>query len=459
MDRRNFLKNTALAGAGLYLGSMVSPAKLWSGEIQAKKSLPAIIGGESIHTSGWPKWPMWKKEYDEKVLEVLRSGHWFRARVTKEFEQKWAEMLGVKRALAISNGTNSLITALSQLGITAGDEVIVPPYTFVATVQAVLNRGAIPVFADIDRETLQIDPVQIERKITSRTKAILPVHILGIPADMTRIMDIARRHNLFVIEDACQAHLAEFNNKKVGSIGHAGCFSFQNSKNLPIGEGGAVVSNDEVFMDRCFAYHNQGFPYGTQLGEWSGSFMIGTNVRLSEYQSIVGLVQLPYMQDQANQRWENGRYLTEQIKGIPGITPIKFYPGVTKAVFHLYPYRYDKEEFEGMSRDLFLKAMNAEGITSASGYTPLHKQPFLKAAFESPLYQKVYPAEELDYNRYMEMNQCPQNDIICNEEAVWMTQNMLLADRSAMDDIAESIEKIRKHAGKIIRSAEKGEIK
>lgn len=458
MDRRKFIKNTAIAGAGLYVGSMVSPSMLWGMNGMARKSLPAIIGGESVHPDGWPGWPLWRDEYDQKVLDVLRSGSWFRAGVTEEFEKQWAEMLGVKRALTIANGTNSLITALKNMGVTAGDEVITTPYTFVATVQAILNCGAIPVFADIDRETFQIDPVQIEKKITPRTKAILPVHILGMPADMNRIMAIAKKHNLIVIEDTCQSHLAEYDGKKLGTIADAGCFSFQNSKNLPIGEGGAVVSNDEVFMDRCFSYHNQGFPYGTQLGEWGGSFMIGTNVRLSEYQSMVGLVQLPYMVEQANTRWENGKYLIEQIKGIPGITPIKLYKECTKAVFHLFPYRYNPEGFEGMPRELFIEAMNAEGIPTVAGYTPLHTEPFIKSAFESTLYKKVYSPEQIDYEAYMAANQCPENDAICNEESIWMSQSMLLADKSSMDDIAESIAKIQKHAGSIMRKYNKGEI-
>lgn len=458
MNRRNFLKNTTLAGAGLYVSTMVSPPVMWGVNRIARKGLPAIIGGESIHPGGWPGWPLWKDEYDQKVLDVLRSGSWFRAGVTEEFERKWAEMLGVKRALTIANGTNSLITALLQSGVTAGDEVIVTPYTFVASVQAILNCGAIPVFADIDRETFQIDPAQIEKKVTSRTKAILPVHILGMPADMNRIMSIAKKHKLIVIEDACQSHLAEYNHKKVGTIADAGCFSFQNSKNLPIGEGGAVVSDNEEFMDRCFSYHNQGFPYGTQLGEWGGSFMIGTNVRLSEYQSMVGLVQLPYMEEQANKRWENGKYLMDLIKGIPGITPVKLYPECTKAVFHLFPYRYNKEAFEGMPRDLFIRAMDAEGIPTVSGYTPLHKEPFIKAAFESTLYRKVYSKEQLDYESYMAANQCPENDAICNEESIWMSQSMLLAEKSSMEDIAESISKIQRYAGNIMRKYKKGEI-
>ncbi len=218
---------------------------------------PAILGGNPVHTKAWPGWPMWNPETDEKrVLEVLRSGVWSRREVVSEFEKAWAETIGAKRALAVVNGTNALIAALVQLDIGGGDEVIVPPYTFIATVAAVIATGAMPVFVDTDRETFQIDTEKIEAKITSRTRAIMPVHILGLPANMPRIMEIANKHDLVVVEDACQAWLAEIDHKKMGTFGHAGCFSFQNSKNMPIGEGGAIVSDDDDFMDRCYSYHN-----------------------------------------------------------------------------------------------------------------------------------------------------------------------------------------------------------
>ncbi len=221
---------------------------------------------------------MWNPATDEEqLLKVLRSGVWSRAEVVTEFEKKWAETIGAKRCLAVVNGTNALIASLVQLGIGGGDEVIVPPYTFIATVAAILQTGAMPVFVDTDPETFQIDPDKIEAKITPRTKAIMPVHILGLPADMIKIMAIAKKHNLLVVEDACQAWLAEIDHKKVGTFGNAGCFSFQNSKNIPIGEGGAIVSDDEAFMDRCYSYHNYGNPYGTMVGEVGSGTVIAGN--------------------------------------------------------------------------------------------------------------------------------------------------------------------------------------
>ena len=217
------------------------------------------------------------------------------------------------------NGTNALITALAQLGIGAGDEVILPPYTFIATAQAILMNGAIPVFCDIDPATYQIDPRRIESKITSRTRAILPVHILGLPADMAAITALAKKHGLYVVEDACQAWLAEVNGKKCGTLGNAGCYSFQNSKNLAIGEGGAIVSDDDAFMDRCHAYHNYGNAYGTAVGVvGAGTAMLGTKLRYTEYQAAMGLAQLKRLPAETALRHENAEYLKHGSARFPG---------------------------------------------------------------------------------------------------------------------------------------------
>ena len=393
---------------------------------------------------------MWDPETDEKrVIEVLRSGIWSRGKVVTEFEEKWAETIGSKRCLATTNGTYALITALRSLNVGAGDEVLVPPYTFIATIDAILMVGAMPVFVDTDPATFQIDADKIEEKITSRTTTILPVHILGLPADMGKIMTIARKNNLAVLEDACQAWLAEINNKKVGSFGDAGCFSFQNSKHIPIGEGGAIVSDNDEFMDRCFSFHNFGRPYGKIVGTVSGEYVIlGTKCRTTEYQAAIGLAQLKRLEEQTKQREKNAEYLRAQIKDIPGILPYELSENATRAVFHLFPFRYKKEQFHDLSRSKFLKALRAEGIPCSGGYSPLNNMPYLKDAFQSKNFQKVYSKEMLDFDGYVERNQCPQNDQLC-EEAVWFGQNMLLGSKSDMNDIAMAIEKVFNNADKI----------
>lgn len=454
-SRRKFLKQTSVAGAGAMLSMGISPSLIAKGLDNTSK--PAILGGPSAwNKARWVKWPIWIPETDEKrVLEVLRSGVWSRASVVSEFEKVWSETLGAKRTLLVSNGTNALIVALNQLDIKAGDEVLVPPYTFISTVQAILMNGAMPIFVDIDPETYQIDPAKIEAKITPRTKAILPVHILGMPADMPRIMEIAKKHNLLVVEDACQAPLTEINNQKVGTIGHAGCFSFQNSKNIPIGEGGAVVSNDEAFIDRCFSFQNLGLPYGTAVGTFNaGSVRIGTKVRLTEYQAAIGLAQLQRLDEQTTIRENNAAYLKSKIENIPGIVPYKTYDSATRISFHLFSFRYKKEFFQGLSRNAFMQALRAEGVPCSGGYTPLNKQEFLKEAFASKNYKRMYHKDMLDYNKYMAQNQCPENDLLCTE-AVWFTQNLLLGSKEDMDSIASAITKIHANAAEVKKTLEK----
>lgn len=454
-SRRRFIKQSSIAGMATIVG-MGATSSLIAGGVN-KAVMPAILGGSSAWDPvKWVKWPIWIPETDEpRVLEALRSGVWSRNKVADEFEAAWSKTLGVKRSLLVSNGTNALVVALNQFDIKGGDEVLVPPYTFIATVQAILANGAMPVFVDVDPETFQIDPSKIEAKITPRTKAILPVHILGLPADMVSIMAIAKKHNLIVIEDACQAPLAEINKQQVGTLGHAGCFSFQNSKNIAIGEGGAIVSNDEAFMDRCVSYQNLGLPYGSAVGTIAtGSIRLGTKVRITEYQAAIGLAQLKRLEAQTVTRNENAAYLKAKIEKIPGIIPYKLYDNVTRAAFHLFPFRYKQEAFKGLSRADFLVALRAEGVPCSSGYAPLNTQEFLKSAFESQNFKKIYPKEMLDYAKYMERNQCPKNDQLC-QEAVWFTQNLLLGSKSDMDAIALAISKIHQNAGAIKTSMKK----
>ena len=442
------MKQNSLAGLGAIALSS-APAFF----ISCSGNTPAIMGGRPVRTGSWPSWPVWNPETDEKLfLEVLRSGVWSRAKVVTEFEKKWAEIVGTKRCLAVINGTNALIASMVCLGIGGGDEVIVPPYTFVATVLAVIQTGAIPVFADTDPDTFQIDPETIESKITPRTKAILPVHILGIPADMERIMEIAGKHNLLVIEDACQGWLATINNKKAGSFGNAGCFSFQTSKNLPFGEGGAIVSDNEEFMDRCYSYHNYGHAYGTLVGAiGSGAVIPGTKLRMAEYQAAIGLVQIERLEAQTALRNKNAEYLRTELGKIPGIKPVVLKKYVTRSADHIFSFRYDKSEFEGLARQDFLKALIAEGIPCSTGYSPLNKMEFIANAFKTKNFTKMYPSDMLDYNKYMEQNQCPVNDRLC-EEAVWIQQNMLLGEKEDMDDIVSAIDRIRRNAAKISKS-------
>lgn len=450
-SRRKFLRQSSLGAAGyLFASGLVGSPAAASSVLSASRT-PAALGGQPLfNAASWVKWPMWIQSEDEKILiNSVRSGVWSRAKLVDEFEDKWAAATGTKRCLTVVNGTNALITAINQLDIGAGDEVITTPYTFIATVQAILANNAMPVFADIDPATYQIDPAKIEEKITKKTKAILVVHILGLPADMDRIMAIAKKHNLLVIEDACQAHLASYDNKIVGSIGKAGCFSFQNSKNLPIGEGGAIVSDDEHFIDNCFAAHNLGYAYGTSTGAVAGdSFMKASKIRLTEYAAAIGLAQLKRLEEQTNIRHENAAYLSSMLKDVPGITPIKLYDKVTRGAYHLYSFRYDPGAFKGMPRAKFLEALRKEGVPCSGGYKVMHTQEFMRQTFGTRIYKSFYSPKMLDFEDYKQRNDCPENAALCNS-AVWMTQNILLGSRKDMEGIAEAIKGISRNAGKI----------
>ncbi len=423
--RRQFVAATSLGSLAAAAGQAV-PARARAGQVAAKL---AIKGGTPVRTRGFPGWPVWDPKHDEeRVVSVLRSGVWSRARVVDEFERKYAELLGTKRCLATTHGTTALITALDALDVGVGDEVLVGPYTFVATISVIFLAGALPIMVDTDRETFLVNPAKMEEKITPNTKAILPVHIYGLPADMDRINAIARKHNLVVLEDACQAWLAEYRGRKCGALGDLGCFSFQNSKHLTCGEGGAVTGDAAAVMDRAVSYHNFG----------RGGNRLGSKCRMTEFQAAILLAQMQRLEEQTRRRWENGAYLTSKLQGIPGITPHKLYDGVTRAVYHLYPLRYDPEGF-GVPRSRFLAALQAEGIPCGGGYGRLNKAPFIENTLRSRNFQRMYSKAQLDHCR--EQIECPDNDALC-AEAVCFSQRLLLGTRADIDDIANAVIKV-----------------
>lgn len=443
LNRREFLtKASAVSLAAA--ASRTIPAY---GNVSKKAGELAILGGKPVRTKGWYDWPIWDRSAEESIVSVLRSGNWFRGRGTKvsEFEKKYAELMGAKRCLATASGTTALLIALHILGVDAGDEVLVAPYTFIATYNVVFLTKALPVFVDTDQETFTMNPDKIEERINERTKAILPVHILGLPADMDRINAIAKKHNLVVIEDACQAWLAEYRNKKCGTLGDLGCFSFQNSKNLPAGEGGAIIGNDEEIMDRCHSFHNCGRPYGT-VERTSNYPVRGSNRRMQQFQAVILMSQMKRIQKDADTRLENALYLTSKIKEIPGIIPYKLAHGATRSAYHLYPFRYKKEHFNDLPRNKFLSALRAEGIPCSGGYGPQNKDGLIEEALNSRGYKRLFSKARL--KRYREENHYPDNDQLC-KEAVWFSQSMLLGSKRDMDDIADAILKIYENRDKL----------
>lgn len=442
MKRRSFIKDTSVTATGV---SLLAPM-VFADEPMGEFGKPAILGGKAAHPDPFPSWPMPEKEDDYVWLDVLHQKGWCRldGEYVNTFEKEYAQLMGVKDCIATSNGTNALFGSMSALEIGPGDEVIVPPYTFVATINVPFLLHALPVFVDTDRETFQIDADKIEEKITEKTRAICPVHLGGNVANLDKIMEVAKKHNLPVVEDACQSHLAEWRGKKAGSIGTTGCFSFQVTKNLSAGEGGAIISNDVELMDRVYSFQSNGRERTNKYGfQYINN---GTNMRMTEFQGALLLQGMKRLERQAKLREENAAYLTDQLKRIPGIAPAKMYEGCTRNAYHLYMFRYDPAGFSGLPRDKFLEALRQEGVSCGSGYTPLNKEPLIEKTVNTRMYRHVYGQERID--QYLKNNECPENDRLC-KEAVWFFQSMLLGSKRDMDQIAEAIRKIHKHADAI----------
>jgi perosamine synthetase len=442
INRRSFVAATAAAGLAVSMGrsafAAVSTEKL------------AILGGRPVRSQSFPGWPVRDAREDKAVLDVVHSGAWCRTGAAKvaEFEAAYAKLTGVKRCLATNSGTSALFTSLSALEIGPGDEVIVPPYTFIATINVVLLNYALPIFVDSELETSLIDARKIEAAITDRTALLMPVHIGGSVADMDTIMAIAAKHKLPVVEDACQAHLAEWRGRKAGTLGATGCFSFQGSKNLNSGDGGAMITSDDALAEKCYAFHNNSRPTSNvpQLSSFIG--IRGGNLRMTEFQGAILTAQMTRLEEQARTRDANAKYLSSLLREIPGIMPARMHDGCTRNAYHLYMLRYDPKAFADLSRDKFLAALAAEGIPNAGGYGMLNREPYIKATVQSRGYRKIYSQAEID--RWVERSQCPVNDRLC-QEAVWFFQNMLLGTRRDMDQIAEAIRKIQANAGALAK--------
>lgn len=443
LKRRDFISTVSFVGTGMIMGlSTVASA---SGGRAAK---PAILGGPKAFTGNWPGWPVFDQTEKEELLTVLNSGSWCRlgSKTAPRFEDEYRKLMGAKHALAVSSGTSALYTMLGALNIGPGDEVIIPPYTFIATYNVVVLNYALPVFVDTDIESFQIDANKIESAISNNTKVIMPVHIGGSPADLDKIMDIAGKHKIPVIEDACQAHLAEWKGKSVGNWGLGGAFSFQASKNLNSGEGGAIITNDETFLQNCYSFHHQGQGANAASLE-PGTGTRGTNLRITEFQAGILLAQMTRLIEQAKRRSENASYLTKMLKEIPGIKPAKLYRGVTRSAYHLYMFRYDKEKFSGMDRAKFIKALSAEGIPCSNGYGPLSKDAYVTNLAKNKHYLNIYGEKTM--KEWLERISCPQNDRLSEQEAVWFSQTMLLGTKTDMEQIAQAIHKISKNSAEI----------
>ena len=417
----------------------------------------AIRGGTPVRQAPFPEWPVFGREEEEALLRVLHSRKWWqfaypetaapaedqppapRSEVNA-FQEEFAAYHGCRFGIAAANGTATLEIILRSMNIGPGDEVIVPPYTFVASASAVLLVGAVPIFADICPDTLNLDPARIEDALSPRTRAVMPVHFGGQSADMDAIGAIARKHRLRVVEDAAHAHGAEWRGRKCGSLGDAGSFSFQASKNMTAGEGGIITTSDADLADLCRSYLWAGRKTGRP---WYEHHRLGWNYRITEFQGAILRAQLGRLTEQTLRRDANGRFLAEELRKIPGIRPTRLDERATRVSFHLFMFRYEPEAFSGMTRDEFLAALNAEGIPCSGGYIhPLHRNPmFLNKDFWKDGFPCVPPfARDIDYADFTE--RCPASEAVCRD-AVWIVQNMLLGTREDTADIATAVAKIQ----------------
>ena len=390
----------------------------------------AIKGGLPLRSKPFHPWPVFDAKDEHAVLEAMRSGQWGRIGAKRNliFEDRFATWVGAKYAVTCVNGTAAIQIALSAAGIQRDDEVIVPAYTFIATASAAMILGAHPIMVDINPETYCINSDLIEAAITPKTKAIIPVHMGGTPANLDKICAIARKYNLRVIEDSAQAHGAEWKNKRVGTFGDLSTFSFQSGKNLSCGEGGIIVTSNEKLADLSWSYMNVG---RVKQGGWYDHPCLGWNYRLTELQAALLMTQMDKIEDQMAARDKNADYLDSQLRKENWLIPLVMEKGATRSAHHIYIMKYKKENFGNIHRDVFIKALQAEGVPCFPGYIPLYK---FAAISQWPFITRDYQSMHL-----------PETEKASYDEGIWLSQNMLLGTREDMDDILKAIEKIHQN--------------
>jgi dTDP-4-amino-4,6-dideoxygalactose transaminase len=400
----------------------------------------ALLGGKKAKNKPFPVWPYYDKKEEQALKEVLESRVWWRTPGTKtlEFEQAFAKFHGAKHGIAVTNGTAALEVTMAGIGISSGDEVIVPDFTFVATASAVLFANALPVMVDVDPETYCIDPDLVEAAVTARTKAVVAVHMGGNPADLDRLKKICHRYRLDLIEDSAHAHASEWRGQRIGTFGVAGTFSFQASKLMTAGEGGMIISNSDRFELQARSVHD----CGRMPGKWFYShFIYGSNYRLSEWQGAVLNVQLSRLDEQTRRRHENSRLLDRLLREIPGITPQKIDERCTRNGQYAYIFHFNKKYFDGISTERFIEAMIAEGIPNQASYPPLHQLEM----FRNGRYRQRLSGAQAKQKHAFLKKKFPATQKAA-WETVWIPQPALLGDEEDMHEIAAGLRKIQQNA-------------
>ena len=387
----------------------------------------AINGGTPVRTTPYPGWTTYT-ETDKKYLEqTYYNGYWAPdGEKNREFQEKMAAFSGVKHCLTVANGTVSIELILRALGLGRGDEVIVPPYTFIASISALIYAGVKPVFADVDEETFLLSVEAAEKVITPRTKAIMPVYIGGRPADLDGFEALCKKYGLYLIGDAAQAVGAEYKGKGIGNYGVATSISCQNSKNLTCGEGGLVLTNDDALYEKMVNILRGG---KDAAGNYSS---LGLLNGMSEFQASMLCSQFEAFPQQVARRQANGERLDKLLADIDIGLPAPQDPKITRNAYHLYMFRINQEKMQGISREKFIQAVLAEGVGIGAGYVPVY----------------TFPCMEGDYIRKCigsDINvkpETPATERICYEVGCWLYQNMMLSDPEEMDLIAAALRKI-----------------
>lgn len=388
----------------------------------------AIFGGTPVRSEPYPGWPTVSEKDEQGIAQVYLSGKWSKGEVAAEFERRFSERTGVRRAIVTTSGTVSLEMILRGLDIGYGDEVILPPYTFIATLSSILAVSATPVFADIDPETYNICPAAAESKITDKTRAIIAVAVGGCPPSIDRLTELANRKGIYLILDAAQAVGAKWSGKDIAGFGDAAEFSCQNTKNLPSGEGGIITTNDDALCSRI----------RSMLDGSHDKFYTDHNV--TEFHASILSTQLDKLDDEIIRRERMAAYLDARLNMLPFVRPMKREKEVTVNAYHLYLMRFDSEMLaeKGLTRDMVLHAVNAEGIPLTPGYMPLYSfQSVNSDAVERMTGRKTdtSPLENCERASY--------------HEGAWLFQSVLLADTEDMDDIADALEKVWENAGEL----------
>jgi dTDP-4-amino-4,6-dideoxygalactose transaminase len=409
----------------------------------------AILGGPKTRTEPYPEWPVWDQRDIDAVTEVIKSGRWggfpYPGPKTAELARKFVEMQGGGYAVPMANGTVTMEVACRAANIGWGDEVIVPAYTFQATAAAPMAAGAIPVIVDVDPNTYCLDPKAAEQAITSKTKAIIPVHLGHQMADMDAIMALAERYNLIVIEDCAHAHGAKWNGQGAGTIGHFGSFSLQSSKTLTTGEGGILLCRTPELAAKAASIIDCGRPHALGGGpeDESMDYQVGGNYRLSEIAAALALVGVERLPAQAKQREEMAAYLDESLSEIQGVRVIKRDPRHTTRSFYRYMFAITPEEF-GVEHEVLCAALDAEGVGCWVGYEAMHNY----TLFQPQKSKLAVPSAFPEYFKFDKMN-LPEATRACEHEAVWLDEAVFRCGPRGVDDAVAAIKKIQEHSGEL----------